>query len=359
VFHCFVLFFFSLFIFIPLKKKNALKYCTIVTFFFNRMKCQRLECSRELQPDVKFCPECGFEQKTRALPSCPCGTRLALGVKFCSGCGKPVDPSLFADLKACTGCEKLLQPEERFCSGCGTRAPVVQEQAVVVTPVTVDPQTKPDAAGDTSATSSVQDQDRASSTAQSSEGKLGDGGDGVNGSTPGDSGSVNSSAPEPPQRGESSYSTVKSVKQLLDRQLSLTDTNMESSNDDKTDDKTDPTHSNTDADKENSSRRNGGVPTTGGDVMPAKRAQTSSSNADTPTTDGRKENGGEADKSTAYDDKNNNNDGEPMSTPVQCSDDAQQKYRTEVTAMVSDGAAGGDVSTDLTSAGNQYSQTLH
>jgi hypothetical protein len=133
---------------------------------------------------------------------------------------------------------------------------------------------------------------------------------------------------------------------------------MESSNDDKTDDKTDPTHSNTDADKENSSRRNGGVPTTEGDVTPAKRARTSSSNADTPTTEGRKENGGAADKSTAHDDKNNNN-GERMSTPVQCSDDAAQKYRTEVTAMVSGGAVGGDTSTDLTPAGNQYSLTLY
>ncbi len=48
-------------------------------------KCPK--CKAKLEPDAKFCPECGF----RLIVKCEkCNIEYAIGVKFCKQCGEAV-----------------------------------------------------------------------------------------------------------------------------------------------------------------------------------------------------------------------------------------------------------------------------
>ena len=80
-------------------------------------KCAK--CGAALQPNAKFCPGCGEKVVPPEEPDlvvCPkCGAKVAKG-KFCLECGAP----LAVDLK-CPNCGKAVPAGAKFCPECGTK----------------------------------------------------------------------------------------------------------------------------------------------------------------------------------------------------------------------------------------------
>jgi len=80
-------------------------------------KCAK--CGVALQPNAKFCPGCGEKvvpPEEPGLVVCPkCGAKVAKG-KFCLECGAP----LAVDLK-CPNCGKAVPAGAKFCLECGTK----------------------------------------------------------------------------------------------------------------------------------------------------------------------------------------------------------------------------------------------
>ena len=98
------------------------------------MKCPNAECDFVQEKSFKFCPECGTKmvipQKLEVAfcrntleDGSLCNAEVKISYKFCMECGGKVDKALFdEDVKCCVKCKKKLAPDERFCSGCGTKA---------------------------------------------------------------------------------------------------------------------------------------------------------------------------------------------------------------------------------------------
>ena len=78
-------------------------------------KCAK--CGAALQPNAKFCPECGEKvvpPEEPGLVVCPkCGAKVAKG-KFCLECGAPLAPK-------CPNCGKDVPAGAKFCLECGTK----------------------------------------------------------------------------------------------------------------------------------------------------------------------------------------------------------------------------------------------
>lgn len=111
------------------------------------MNCSK--CKRTLQPDDKFCSECGarvVQQAEARIVFCPntiynerrtkepCGKEIKEEMKFCNECGWKINQSCFQpDAKMCSGeqingvpCSNIVTIETKFCSQCGC-PPIFQD----------------------------------------------------------------------------------------------------------------------------------------------------------------------------------------------------------------------------------------
>ncbi|NLV25709.1 MAG: SPFH domain-containing protein [Methanomicrobiales archaeon] len=75
-----------------------------------------ISCKSMIPAGIKFCPECGAEQKP-AETCKKCNGVLTPGAKFCPSCGAPVEERK----KFCTGCGKELEEGQKFCPECGAK----------------------------------------------------------------------------------------------------------------------------------------------------------------------------------------------------------------------------------------------
>ena len=71
---------------VPLPKTDLMDKLT----FTLKQKTYCPSCGQPLNPNSKFCNQCGANLKS----TCKCGATLRIGAKFCDNCGSPVNSSL-------------------------------------------------------------------------------------------------------------------------------------------------------------------------------------------------------------------------------------------------------------------------
>lgn len=72
-------------------------------------------CGAAMNPNAKFCPDCGKPNSSGQVACIGCGAQIKQGAKFCPDCGKPQTAN-------CSKCNASIPGGVKFCPECGEKA---------------------------------------------------------------------------------------------------------------------------------------------------------------------------------------------------------------------------------------------
>lgn len=71
-------------------------------------------CGAAMNPNAKFCPDCGKPNTMGQVPCVSCGAQIKQGAKFCPDCGK-------TQVATCGKCKASMPGNAKFCPECGEK----------------------------------------------------------------------------------------------------------------------------------------------------------------------------------------------------------------------------------------------